>query len=230
MNLRSMHQCSRMFSYCLVAVLMGLVVLMGGAASANTLTVQSDASTLAAALGAGVPTPSVEALLDSGDTTGLTFDPVVVGAFGTFTPVPSGAPLTTSVVNIAPGDGESGFFKVTFTLPVGYSSAVLSGAANADDVGRVFLNGNAISPSITSGDSNTITEFGDATFSTSNASFFHAGLNELLVADNNSGGGPSGAAFFANISYSPVPEPAFYQLAGLLSLGGLSALRMRRRK
>jgi hypothetical protein len=229
MNLRSVHHWSRTWSYCLLAGLLGLVVSIIPVA-ASTLTVQSDANTLAAALGSGEPSPSVLALLDAGDTTGLTFESALVGSYGTFTPVPSGAPLTTSLINIAPGDGENGFFKVTFTLPSGFTNSVLTGAANVDDLGRVFLNGHAISPSLTSGDPNTIWQYGDTAFSTSDASFFNVGVNELLVADCNTGGGPSGAAFFANVSYDAVPEPAFYQLGSLLALGGLSALRMRRSK
>jgi len=190
-----------------------LVLAIGNAsaARANSLTLQSDASTLAATAPLGSP------ILDSGNVTGLTFQPVTVGAFGTFTPVPPGAPAGTAVVNIPPGDGESGFFEVTFNLPSSFSAISLVGEANVDDVGRAFLNGNPISPSITSGDPATLTEFGNATFSTANAAFFNPGTNVLLISDDNSGGGPSGAAFYATVTYSSVstvPLPNAFLLGG----------------
>ncbi len=146
--------------------------------------------------------------LDSGDTTGLTFEPALVGAFGTGSPVPPGAPAGTTVINIPPGDGENGFYEVTFNLPSGFSAPQLSGSANVDDVGRVFLNGNPISPSIFSSAANTVKGQGNAIFSTSNAAFFQSGQNILLISDNNSGNGPSGAAFYATVTYStPTASP-----------------------
>lgn len=44
------------------------------------------------------------------------------------------------VVNIPPGDGRSGYFKVEFIAPQAFSKVTLSGRANVDDVGRVFVN------------------------------------------------------------------------------------------
>jgi hypothetical protein len=102
------------------------------------------------------------------------------------------------VVNIPPGDGESGFFKVTFTLPSNFGTASLTGAGNVDDVGRVFLNGSAISPSLLA--SGALDQFDSVTFSTNNSSLFQAGQNVLLVADDNAQGGPSAAAFYATIT------------------------------
>jgi hypothetical protein len=162
---------------------------------AQPIVLKSDASTLAAA------TTNL-ALLDSGNTAGLTFHPALVGDYGTFTPVPGGAPVGTAIINIPPGgstsvDGQSGFFKVSFTLPAVGPNLCLAGRANVDDAGRVFLNGHPISPSLTSGDSDTITEYGNAGFGSTNAAWFNPGVNELLIADWNSGGGPSGAAFYA---------------------------------
>jgi hypothetical protein len=157
---------------------------------------------LAASIGSsGAPSNSDISRLDAADTSGLSFQAVDVGAYGSYTPVPTGAPSGTQVVNIPPHDGENGFFKVTFTLPSSFSGISLSGSANIDDKGRVFLNGNPISPSILSGGSNMITEYGNATFSTTNASFFNSGTNEILFADANTGGGPSGAAFYVCIAY-----------------------------
>jgi autotransporter-associated beta strand protein len=178
-------------------------------ATTTTSTISlSSASALAAAIGPGVPSATAQNELDAGNTTGLTFGADLVGAYGSTVAVPPGAPGGTPVINIAPGDGESGFFETTFFLPSNVSGVQLAGAANVDDVGRVFLNGNAISPSIFSSDPARITLSGNAMFSTSNESFFNAGLNTLLIADSNIGGGPSGAAFWAKVTYgagTPLP-------------------------
>src|SRR6266700_1772130 len=148
-----------MKSYCIPLTLLFICAAVTGIkAQTNTITLQSDASTLAAATALNDPR------LSSGNTQGLTFQPVAVGAFGTFTPVPLGAPPAAAVVNIPPGDGESGFFKVTFTLPSTFSGIQLNGSANVDDGGVAFLNGNLIS--------SQFTEFGDVAFSTANPQFF----------------------------------------------------------
>jgi len=196
---------------------LGLVLATLFTTAANaTITLVSDGSTLGSAV------PVNDPRLSSGDITGLTFSPVTVGAFGTYTPVPGGAPAGTQVIYLTPGDGESGFFMVTFILPTGFSGASFSGAANVDDGGSVFLNGFLLSSSLR--------EFGDATFSTSDNSIFHAGLNQLIISDNNYGGGPSGAAFYANIDYSDVPEPTTLISGALLLLPlGASTLRMIRK-
>jgi hypothetical protein len=218
----------------IIAGLTLAVIGVGSPAIADSITVQSDANTLGAALGpVGAPSPTVETQLDAGDTSGLTFTSAAVGSYGTFTPVPPGAPVGTEVLNIPPaptGDGGNGFFEVTFTLPTGFTGASIMGAANADDLGRVFLNGNPLSPSLFSGDPNTITEFGNAAFSSSNAAYFQAGQNVLLVADANTGGGPSGAAFYATVTYNTanVPEPGVVALLAGMLLPCL--VRRRRRK
>ena len=171
----------------------------------TTIIVKSDASTLAAGLGSGIPSQELQTSLDSANTSGLVFASAAVGNFGTGTSIPQDAPQGTQVINIAPGDGENGYFKVTFSLPTIFSQISLLGEANIDDVGRVFLNGNPISPSIMSNDPLLITEGTSSPFTTSNAAFFKTGTNELLFSDANIGGGPSGAAFYAIITFSPVP-------------------------
>ncbi len=211
-----------------------LAIAGAGSVQADTITLKSDASTLAAALGPGVPSAAVVTQLDTGNIAGLTFSPVDVGSFGTFTPVPTGAPSGTKVVNIPPGDGENGFFEMTFNLPTGFTNIQLTGSANVDDRGRAFLNSNPISPSLLSNDPNRISEFGNATFSTQDASFFKAGENVILIADDNAGGGPSGGAFYATITFSPgvvsaVPEPSSLALAAMGALGIAGYYRLRRR-
>ncbi|MCX6926670.1 MAG: hypothetical protein NT154_26215 [Verrucomicrobia bacterium] len=164
---------------------------------AQLIFLKSDATTQAAA------TTNL-AVLDTGNTAGLTFQPAFVGSYGSWTPVPMTAPSGTEVINIPPGasegkDGQHGFFRILFTLPVLGPNALLTGVANVDDRGRVFLNGKPISPSMTTGDPNTITEFGDHTFWSTSLDEFHVGYNELLISDWNFGAGPSGAAFYAVI-------------------------------
>ena len=174
----------------------------------STITNVSDGSTLAAAT-------AVNAVaLTTGNTAGLTFGPDTVGALGTGTPIPPGAPATAEVINIdtaynTTGTGDSGFFEVTFTLPASFTAASISGAANADDQGFVFLNGTSLA---------SITEYGNTTFSSNNQALFLPGTNTFLVSDINAGGGPSGAAFYATITYtagSAVPEPSTLFLSAL---------------
>jgi hypothetical protein len=164
----------------------------------QSLILVSDASTLASSL-------DDLTALDAGDTSGLTFQPVLVGAYGTYTPVPSRAPAGAEVIQIPPANGENGFFKTTFVLPKNFSAIHLHGGANVDDYGRAFLNGHPLSPSLTGSDSAVLSENGDATFDATNAAWFVSGTNELLFADWNSGGGPSGAAFYAAIAFTVHP-------------------------
>jgi hypothetical protein len=86
------------------------------------------------------------------------------------------------------------------SAPEGFSSARLTGKANVDDTGRVFLNGRPISPSIFS--HNALVEFGNVSFSANGPEFFKPGaVNEILVSDVNTGAGPSGAAFYFTIAF-----------------------------
>jgi hypothetical protein len=65
-----------------------------------------------------------------------------------------------------------------------------------DDVGSAYLNGNLLT--------SALTQFGNATFSTDDASLFREGENEFIISDINSGGGPSGVLFFAFITFNTV--------------------------
>jgi photosystem II stability/assembly factor-like uncharacterized protein len=166
------------------------------------ITIKSDSNVLAAAIGSGYPSTDQIALLDGiSDINSFIFTPVDVNQAGTYTDIPPNAPEGTCVINIPPSDGENGYFKVYFSLPANFSNISLSGSANIDDVGRVFLNGHPLSASIISGGSECITENGNATFGTTDVSYFNPGINEVVFSDANTGGGPSGAAFFVNILF-----------------------------
>ncbi|HUN66320.1 MAG TPA: T9SS type A sorting domain-containing protein, partial [Bacteroidota bacterium] len=158
----------------------------------GTIIIMSDSSITASPAGVD--------RLDSGSVGDLTFTPVDIGGFGSFTPVPPGAPPGTQVINIPPGDGESGFFRSSFTLLPCSENVILSGAGNTDDFGRVFVNGHAITPSLFSNSPGVLTEYANASFLTVDQSLFKAGQNELLVSDYNTSG-PSGAAFYARITF-----------------------------
>jgi uncharacterized protein YjbI with pentapeptide repeats len=168
-----------------------------------TITLKSDAATCSVVMGTpgGAPKDIVRALDKApANVRDLLFRPVVAGRFYTFTPIPPGAPRGTQVVNIPPGDGRSGYFRLAFIAPEGFSSVRLKGFANADDTGRVFLNSTAISPSLFSTDA--ITEFGNVSFSVNGAAMFKPGkVNEILISDLNTGAGPSGAAFYFTITF-----------------------------
>ena len=186
----------------LIFIYPGLLLQFAAAQSEIiTITLKSDAATLATSLGSGMPSAKLLDQLDTADIDGLNFERVSVGTFGTVTPIPISAPPDTRIVNIPPGDGQNGFFKVTFELPSNFGEIELTGAANVDDLGRVFVNGDPISPSILSNDPGRITQFGNAVFSISDPLLFRPGENELLISDANTGSGPSGAAFYANITY-----------------------------
>ncbi len=197
-------------------------------ARGDSITVQSDATTLGAVASANTN-------FDTANVAGLTFTPVLVGAYGTYTPVPPDAPPGTEVVNIGPnsdmGYGQSGYFEMTFTLPTTFANIQMTGEANVDDSGRLFLNGNAITPSIFSGDSGVITEFGNVSFGTSNASYFQAGLNTILISDDDLiDGGPSGGAFYATITFggASVPEPSSLLLYGQVVAAAFGVWWMKR--
>jgi N-acetylneuraminic acid mutarotase len=168
-----------------------------------TVILPSDAAITAAALGIGAPSVATLNRLDTGDTSGLTFTSAVVGAFGSGVEVPVGAPTGSQVINISSGGGQNGFFRTPFTLPEGFAGIQLSLAANVDFQGRAFLNGTPITPAL--GQNGRITENGNAMFAIRDASLFKEGTNELLIASANSDGGASGAAFFALVTYRPVP-------------------------
>lgn len=188
-------------------IALGFVMSFHTSANAQTtIVVKSDSSTLGAA------TPADPTLLDSAaGASGLTFQPVEVEPGGTrdSLPIPPGAPSGTVVVNIAPRNfdqGLSGYFKVTFDLPAGFSSPQLNGAATIDNAGRVFLNGNPITASIFSSAFDVVNRY---SFATSNAAFFKAGTNEILISNYNlmpfSPPNPSGAAFYLTVTYQTVP-------------------------
>ncbi len=200
-----------------------LAITAAAPLSAGTITIMSDATNVGASLTTSGETPSAaeNLLLSTGNTSGLTFTPVGTDNLGSFTAPPSGSPAGTIPVQVPPECGyycgQSGFVEKTFTLPAGVTSASLTGAGNVDDLGYAFLNGNLIS--------GLLTEFGNVTFSTSDLAYFQSGVNTFMIADSNSGGGPSAVAYYADIDYSTAatPEPSTWLLfgSGLAGFAGM---------
>jgi hypothetical protein len=189
---------------CIFFILIG-IVYWNNADCGFVITLKSDSSVLGASYGGWYPSSSIIADLDTVAVINtLTFTPVIVDAQGTGTDVPPGAPPGTVVINIPPGNGQSGYFKASFTLPANFTNISLNGSANTDDYGRVFINNFPLSPSARGSDPDRITENGDATFSTANNTYFHAGTNNFILSDINAGGGPSGAAFYVIITYDTI--------------------------
>jgi hypothetical protein len=229
-----------------LAFLVGTLAFLLAAVSparAESITVYSSPATTTAASVAGTQgagfDQSLTTQLTSGSNqsvylSGLTFSPALYNIDGTFTHIPIGAPIDTQVVNL-PGSvsgypwgvGPSGFFLDTFMLPINFSNASLSGAGCTDDGGYVFLNGNLINIGLS--------EYNTTYFSDSTQTHFVAGINQLVIADNNFGGQPSGAAFYATISYTtgggpaPAPEPTTMLLLGL-GLVGLAGVKRKFKK
>ena len=171
------------------------------------ITLKSDAGTLAAALGSpGVPSDDIVRRLDVAAAVGRhTFVPVRVGPHFTSTPIPADAPTGTEVVNIPPGDGRSGYFKVSFVAPKVMSRVQLNGRVHADDVGRVFLNGWPISDSMFCGTCPKLVRQNESVLlSLDDPAYFRPGeINDIVIADANIEGGPSGATFYFTIAFSP---------------------------
>ncbi len=174
------------------------IPIASGVTITSPIVLLSGSSTLATALGPGAASSTVMTELESGNVGGLSFSPALVGDYGSDTAVPTGSPAGTQVINIPPGDGESGFFEISFTMPTSFTSVQLSGAANIDDEGQVFLNGTPITPSL--GSPGMITEYGNTPFSTSDATLFLPGNNLIVISDANLGG-PSAAAFYVTITF-----------------------------
>jgi len=191
----------------------GFLTLSVLAARATLISVISDGSVQGADVRLNDPS------LSSGDISGLAFSPVIEDALGSNTLIPPGAPGGTEVINLPGGtyyNGMSGFFLTTFTLPAGYSAPSLSGAACVDDEGWAFLNGHTIGTGMG--------EYVASSLSVTDPSFFHAGVNRLVISDNNAGGGPSGAAFYANVTYTSVPDAASTGILLAIACAALAGL------
>lgn len=174
------------------------IPITAGVTVTSPIVLLSNSSVLATAMGPGAASSTVMTELEGGTIGGLSFSPALVGSYDSNTQVPTGAPSGTQVINIPPGDGESGFFEIDFTMPSSFTSVQLSGAANIDDEGQVFLNGTPITPAL--GSPGMINEYSNTTFSTSDATLFYPGVNVIVISDANLGG-PSAAAFYITITF-----------------------------
>jgi len=220
----------RLTQYVCATALAALIVLpVQALATSTTIDLESDSNTLAYSTGTTAPgTPGVNGTIPL-----TSWVPVDVGSYGTFTSVPPGAPSGSGaeVVNIPTpsGDessgytGNNGFFLVEFTLPADFTTATLTIAANVDDNGYAFLNGTQFG--------SQFTEFGNVSSTVSTG--FVVGTNWLVISDDNSGGGPSGAGFYGTVTYeepnSAVPEPHTFLFLGL-ALAGIALMGRTRAK
>jgi hypothetical protein len=85
---------------------------------------------------------------------------------------------------------------------------------------KVQLNGTPITPTPSPSDWGPIGEFNNGPFSANNQFLFIAGENVLLISDiDYYSGGPSGAAFYATVTYSAVPEPSTFALFAIAAVG-----------
>jgi N-acetylneuraminic acid mutarotase len=164
----------------------------------RTALLNSDLNVQAAGIGFGVPSIAKFDRLNAGTTTGLTLASALAANNAQIFS-PDGAPRATQVITIPPGDGQNGFFKTKFTLPASFVDAQLSFAFSADDMARVFLNGVALTPVMAQGE-----QYVNRFFSVTTPSLFHAGDNELLIANANYLGGASAVAFYAIMTYRGV--------------------------
>jgi uncharacterized delta-60 repeat protein len=176
-----------------------------GADRVRAVVFKSDATTLASALSLGTPSPAVVNRLDAGESSGLTFQPALVDGADPKVDLLTGAAATPDIIKIPPGDGRNGFFKSTFVLPESYRSAQLSLMVNADRYGRAFLNGQPVTGSLYSNDTQRITSELRTFYTLDNPGCLRPGTNEFIVADVSDDGTGSSATFYGFVTFRPCP-------------------------
>ena len=170
--------------------------------SATEIVLESNASTLGAAVSsasdAGLTTYSASEMAK------LSFSAVgtdYTGGSG-WVLIPPSAPAGTEKVvvpgTVTNGNYPSGFVETTFTLPTNFAAASITGSGSVDDKGDVFLNGINIG---------SLTGQSDTTFTSLVEADFVSGVNTLVISDINSGAGPAGVAFYADVNYTALPGP-----------------------
>ncbi|MHB8470834.1 MAG: hypothetical protein ACYDCH_13935, partial [Gaiellaceae bacterium] len=95
------------------------------------------------------------------------------------------------------------YYRIAFTLPASFSAPSISGLMKADNAAVAYLNGTQIGTQPIQDTGNNWADPGTS-FSSSNASLFHAGVNYLSF-DLYNMGGPQGLDFDATVTFSPVP-------------------------